>query len=33
MSFDSIQVLVGLEESVTHHLDEISLTAENQAIN
>jgi hypothetical protein len=33
-SFDSIQVLVGLEEeSVTHHLDEISLSAEQQAVN
>jgi hypothetical protein len=30
-SFDSIQALVSLEESVTHHLDEISLcTAEQQ---
>jgi hypothetical protein len=28
MSFDSIQVLVSLEESVTHHLDKISLSAE-----
>jgi hypothetical protein len=32
-SFDSIQVLVSLEESITHHLDEISLTAEQQEIN
>jgi hypothetical protein len=33
-SFDSIQVLVSLEEeSVTHHLDEISLSAEQQAVN
>jgi hypothetical protein len=29
-SFDSIQALVSLEESVTHHLDEMSLTAEQQ---
>jgi hypothetical protein len=34
MSFDFIQVLVSLEEeSVTHHLDEISLSAEQQAVN
>jgi hypothetical protein len=32
-SFDSIQALVSLEESVTHHLDEISLTAEQQDVN
>jgi hypothetical protein len=33
-SSDSIQVLVSLEEeSVTHHLDEISLSAEQQAVN
>jgi hypothetical protein len=33
-SFDSIQVLVSLEEqSVTHHLDKISLSAEQQAVN
>jgi hypothetical protein len=31
-SFDSMQALVSLEESVIHRLDEISLTAE-QAIN
>jgi hypothetical protein len=28
MPFDSIQVLVSLDESVTHHLDELSLTAD-----
>jgi hypothetical protein len=33
MSFDSIQALDSLEEATTHHLDEISLTAEQQAIN
>jgi hypothetical protein len=33
MSFNSIQVLVSLEESVTHHLDKVSLSAEQQAIN
>jgi hypothetical protein len=33
MSFDSIQALDSLEESVTHHLDEISLSAEQQAVN
>jgi hypothetical protein len=33
MSFDSIQALVSLEESVTHHLDEISLTPEQQVAN
>jgi hypothetical protein len=34
MSIDSIQVLVSLEEeSVTHHLDKISLSAELQAVN
>jgi hypothetical protein len=33
MSFDSIQVLVSLEESVTHHIDKISLSAEQQAVN
>jgi hypothetical protein len=34
MSIDSIQVLVSLdEESVTHHLNEISLSAEQQAVN
>jgi hypothetical protein len=33
MSFDSIQALVSLEESVTHHLGEISLSAEQQAVN
>jgi hypothetical protein len=32
-SFDSIQALVSLEGSVTHHLDEISLTAEQQITN
>jgi hypothetical protein len=32
-SFDSIQVLVSLDESVTHHLDELSLTADQQATN
>jgi hypothetical protein len=33
-SFDSIQALVSLEESITHHLDEISLcTAEQQETN
>jgi transcriptional regulator len=32
-SFDSIQTLVSVEESVTHHLDEISLTAEQQVAN
>jgi hypothetical protein len=32
-SFDSIQALVSLEESVTHHLDGISLTAEQQVAN
>jgi hypothetical protein len=33
-SFDSIQVLVSLEEeSIMHHLDEISLSAEQQAVN
>jgi hypothetical protein len=32
-SFDSIQALVSLEESVTHHLDEISLNAEQQIAN
>jgi hypothetical protein len=33
MSFDSIQVLVTLEGSITPHLDEISLSAEQQAVN
>jgi hypothetical protein len=33
MSFDSIQALVSLEESVTHNLDKISLSAEQQAVN
>jgi hypothetical protein len=33
MSFDSIQALVSLEESITHHLDKISLSAEQQVIN
>jgi hypothetical protein len=33
MSLDSIQALVSLEESITHHLDKISLSAEQQAIN
>jgi hypothetical protein len=33
MSFDSIQVLFSLEESVTHHIDKISLSAEQQAVN
>jgi hypothetical protein len=33
MSFDSIQVLVSLDESNTHHLDELSLTADQQATN
>jgi hypothetical protein len=33
MSFDSIQVLVSLDESVTHHLDELSLTADQQVTN
>jgi hypothetical protein len=32
-SFDYIQALVSLEGSVTHHLDEISLTAEQQITN
>jgi hypothetical protein len=32
-SCDSIQVLVSLEEPATHHLDEISLTADQQATN
>jgi hypothetical protein len=33
-SSDSIQVLVSLEEeSVTHHLDKISISAEQQAVN
>jgi hypothetical protein len=33
MSFDSIQVLVSLDESVTHHLDKLLLTADQQATN
>jgi hypothetical protein len=33
MSSDYIQVLVSLDESVTHHLDELSLTADQQATN
>jgi hypothetical protein len=32
-SFHSIQALVGLEESITHHLAEISLTDEQQEVN
>jgi hypothetical protein len=32
-SFDSIQALVSLDESVTHHLDEILLTADQQDTN
>jgi hypothetical protein len=32
-SLDSIQALVGLGESITHYLDEISLSAEQQAVN
>jgi hypothetical protein len=32
-SFDSIQVLVSLEESVMHHFDAISITAEQQEVN
>jgi hypothetical protein len=33
MSFDSIQALVSLEESITHHLDKISLSGQQQAVN
>jgi hypothetical protein len=32
-SFDSIQALVSLDESITHHLDEILLTADQQDTN
>jgi hypothetical protein len=31
-SFDSIQAIVSLEESVTRYLDEISLTTEQQEV-